>query len=193
MLPISTHRSIRWALLLTAMLIIPLTANQAVAQESASTLSLADGKLQLTAPESWERKRPAVSIIEYEFAIPPSKGDTNPGRLTVMGAGGSVEANIDRWYAQFSQPDGGSSKDRAKVKKLDVAGQEVHLVDVSGTFKDQRGPMSPAVERPKYRMLAAIIATKAAGNYFIKLYGPEQTMAENEKAFVAMIEGMKAK
>lgn len=55
MLPISTHRSILWARPLATMLIIPLTASQAVAQESASTLSLADGKLQLTAPESWER------------------------------------------------------------------------------------------------------------------------------------------
>ena len=58
------------------------------------------------------------------------------------------------------------------MKKIKVAGEEVHLVDLSGTFKDQRGPMAPAVERPKYRMLAAIIAAEPAGNYFIKFYGP---------------------
>ena len=69
----------------------------------------------------------------------------------------------------------------------------MHLVDVSGTFKDQRGPAAPAVERPKYRMLAAIVATKSLGTYFIKFYGPEHTVADNEKAFLTMIEGLEQK
>ncbi len=32
------------------------------------------------------------------------------------GQGGSVEANLDRWYGQFQQPDGGSTRERAKVR-----------------------------------------------------------------------------
>lgn len=163
------------------------------AEEDASVMALADGKLQLKAPAAWVRKKPQTMIIEYEFAIPAAQGDTSDGRMTVMGAGGGVEANIQRWYGQFTQPDGGSTRDRAKVKQLKVAGEDVHLVDISGTFKDQRGPMAPAVERPKYRMLAAIIATKSAGSYFVKLYGPERTIADQEKAFVTMIEGMAKK
>ena len=63
--------------------------------------------------------------------------DTEDGRLTIMGAGGSIEANIDRWYGQFKQPDGSSTKDKAKVSKSKVAGQTVHMVDISGTFKTQ--------------------------------------------------------
>ncbi len=165
----------------------------ALAQEDPAVMQLAGGKLQLTAPGSWTRKRPQTAIVEHEFAIPPAKDDKAEGRLTVMAAGGGVEANIDRWYGQFTQPDGGSTRDRAKVQKIKVGGEEIHLVDLSGTFKDQRGPMAPAVERPKYRMLAAIIATKNAGNYFIKFYGPERTVADNEKAFVGMIEGLQHK
>jgi hypothetical protein len=162
----------------------------AYAEDEASTIALAGGQLQLKAPATWVRKKPQTAIIEYEFAVPASQGDTTDGRLTVMGAGGGVDANIDRWYGQFTQPDGGSTRDRAKVKKIKAAGDDVHLVDISGTFRDQRGPMAPAVERPKYRMLAAIIITKSAGNYFVKLYGPERTIADQEKAFVAMIEGL---
>ena len=169
------------------------TCATALAQENPAVMKLADGKLQLTAPGSWTRKRPQTAIVEHEFAIPPSKDDKAEGRLTVMAAGGGVEANIDRWYGQFTQPDGGSTRDRAKVQKIKVGGDEVHLVDLSGTFKDQRGPMAPAVERPKYRMLAAIIPTKNAGTYFIKFYGPERTVADNEKAFVGMIEGLQHK
>ena len=61
------------------------------------------------------------------------------------------------------------------------------------TKKPPPGPAAPAVERPKYRMLGAIIPTKGTGTYFIKVYGPERTMAENEKAFLAMIESLKQK
>jgi hypothetical protein len=110
-----------------------------------------------------------------------------------MGAGGGVEANVERWYGQFTQPDGGSTRERAKVTKKKLAGHDVHLVDISGTYRDQRGPMAPAVERPNYRMLAAIVETDTLGTYYIKLYGPKQTIADNEKAFAAMIEGLAAK
>lgn len=157
------------------------------------TIAIADGKLHLKAPAAWVRKQPASAIVEHEFTVPTSEGDSGTGRVTVMGAGGGVEANTDRWFGQFSQPDGGSTKQRAKTKKLKVAGQDVHLVDVSGTFKDQRGPFAPAVERKKYRMLAAIIESPGQGSTFIKFTGPERTVADHEKAFVEMIEGMQAK
>jgi len=169
------------------------TASLAQAQQNPAEIGLAGGKFELKAPATWVRKQPQTRIVEHEFSIPAAEGDSADGRLTVMGAGGSVDANIDRWYAQFTQPDGGSTRDRATVKQLKAAGQDVHLVDVSGTFKDQRGPVAPVVERPKYRMLAAIVETQGQGNYFIKLYGPARTIADNEKAFVAMIEGLQQK
>ena len=163
-----------------------------MAQENPATMVLGGGKLKMKAPATWLRKPPQSTIVEHEFAVPASKGDSADGRLTVMAAGGGIEANIDRWYGQFTQPDGASTRDRAKLKKVKAAGEDVHLVDISGTFRDQRGPAAPAVERPKYRMLAAIIATKS-GNYFIKFYGPERTVADNEKAFLAMIDGLEQK
>ena len=156
------------------------------------SIVIADGKLQLTAPKSWTRKEPQTSIVEYEFAIPAVEGDAQGGRMTVMGALGSIDANIDRWKGQFSQPDG-ENKDKARIKKKQIAGLDVHLVDISGTFKDQRGPFAPATERPNYRMLAAIIETKNTGNYFVKFYGPEKTVAKNEKAFNEMIESLEKK
>jgi hypothetical protein len=176
---------------LVSLFVVAGTYGVAAAQEKAGRIEFAGGKLMLKAPDTWMRK--PATFVEHEFAVPASKGDASDGRMTLMGAGGGVEANIDRWFGQFSQPDGGSTRDRAKVKKIKAGGQDVHLVDISGTFKDQRGPAAPAVERPKYRMLAAIVATKSLGNYFIKFYGPERTVADNEKAFVTMIEGLEQK
>jgi len=152
---------------------------------------IADGKLELTAPGTWNRREPKISIVEHEFAIPAAEGDKVDGRMTIMASGGSIEDNIDRWVGQFSQPDGRSTKDKAKVKRREIAGMKVHLVDLSGTFKDQRVPFAPAIERA--RMLAAIVETTNGGNYFFKFYGPERTVAANEKEFNTMLEGIKKK
>ena len=149
------------------------------------------GSFGLEAPEDWKAVEPRSSIIAYEYQIAPVKGDQQAGRMTIMAAGGSVEANIERWFGQWRQPDGKSTKERAKVTKKKVAGQTVHLVDVAGTYLDQRGPFSgKATPREKYRMLAAILETREA-NFFVKFYGPEKTMATNEEAFEKMVDSLK--
>ena len=146
-------------------------------------MKLAEGKLIIRVADSWKRVKPRVRIIDHEFSIPAVEGDSQAGRMTVMGAGGSIDANVARWMGQFTQPDGKNTAARTKLEKKTIAGQEVHFVDISGTFDDKRGPFAPGVKRSKYRMLSAIILTKKRGNYFVKCYGPEKTMAKNEKAF----------
>ena len=170
----------------------PASAEPATAEALAFTI--ADGAYALQAPADWQRTTPKSGIVETEFAIQPEAGDgTAAGRMTVMGAGGSVQANIDRWYGQFSQPDGGATKDKAATKSLKVAGCDVTIVDVSGTYKDSPGgPFAggATVERPGYRMLAAIVETPDDGNHFLKFYGPARTVERHAAGFRRMIEGM---
>jgi hypothetical protein len=179
----------------TVCLLVGLSA-AALAQEKAGdrVVSLGDGKLTLTAPEGWTKKEPASRIIEAELATPPAKGDETPGRLTAMGAGGSVEQNIDRWVNQFVGEGGAAAK--PKLDKLAVGGAEVQVIDLTGTYKDTPGgPFAGAkpVMRDNYRMLGAIIQTKDAGNYFLKLYGPKATITEAEKGFHEMVKSLKVK
>jgi hypothetical protein len=171
----------------------PLAARSQEAKVAGETITLAKGQLVLTTPATWRKKQPSVNMIEYESAVPAVEGDKNDGRLTIMAAGGSIEANIDRWIGQFTQPDGKSTKDLVKTEKITVDGVSVNLVDMSGTYKDQRGPFAPAAVYEDYRMLAAIIPTENAGRYFIKLYGPKKTIAANEEAFHKMSRGLDAK
>ena len=42
-------------------------------------------------------------------------------------------------------------------------------------------------------MLAAIVASPKLGNYFIKFYGPKQTVTAHADEFRKMIDGMKTK
>jgi hypothetical protein len=167
-------------------------AQPAVA-EDARVFAIAEGSLSLEAPAGWQRVQPKSGIVETEFSIPASQDGEPAGRMTVMGAGGSVQANIDRWYGQFAQPDGTATQDKATTKKLEIAGCKVTLVDVSGTYKDK--PMGPfaggaGVDRPNYRMLAAIVEVPDRGNYFLKFYGPAATVAAHADGFRKMVEGI---
>jgi hypothetical protein len=182
--------------LLAALVFVASFAVAAAAQDKANdrTVSLGDGKLTLTAPEGWTKKQPASRIIEAELATPPAKGDETPGRLTAMGAGGSVEDNINRWATQFAGDGGAAAK--PKLDKLSVGGADVQIVDLSGTYKDAPGgPFAggKTVMRENYRMLGAIIQTKDSGNYFLKLYGPKATIGEAEKGFQDMVKSLKVK
>jgi len=175
-------------------------AAQAVAADAAAesrVFTIADGGYSLRAPEGWKRVPPKSNMVETEFSIPGAAADAaeQPGRMTVMGAGGSIQANIDRWQGQFTQPDGSATKDKATSKKLELAGCKVTIVDIPGTFKDMPGGPAAggrAIERPGYRMLAAIVETPDRGNYFLKFYGPAQTVAAHADGFSTMVEGMVA-
>ena len=167
-----------------------LVAATAVAEDEKPTkVSLAEGKIVFTVPAKWEVKEPASNIVEHEFAAPAPEDKLKAARVTMMGAGGSVKANIDRWKAQFTKQE----PDAMKVEETKIAGQTVHLVDFSGTYNDRRGPFVPGVERENYRMMAAIVVTDKLGQYFIKAYGPKDTMAANEKAFHEMIKSLEVK
>lgn len=177
----------------------PPPAAQETTQEVASgdqrpepiPFTVADGRLEMKAPGDWKKVDPAVNLIEAEFSIEPVEGETKACRLTVMGAGGSIDANIDRWLGQVQQPDRGSTRDKASITEKDLGDYKIHILDVSGTYIDQRGPQAPKVELKEHRLLAVIVETGSVGNYFVKLYGPEKTIAKHKDAFVKMVEEIK--
>ena len=199
--------SIRCSSLIPSMLIVAgiigggaadrITVAQPAVAAGEGVFTIADGGASLEAPATWKRVQPKSGMVETEFAIPSEGkaadgGPLPPGRMTVMGAGGSVEANIERWCGQFSQPDGSSTKDKSSTKTLKVAGRDVTLVDIVGTYKDSPGgPFAggQAIDRPEYRMLAAIVEGPD-GNYFLKFYGPAATVEKHADGFRKMIEGM---
>ncbi len=151
--------------------------------------SLAEGKLKMKATSAWKKVKPKFRMIAHEFSIKSEVKNLPAARLTMMGAGGGVDRNIERWAGQFKQPDGKETK--PKVVEKTIAKQDVTIVDISGTYLDKPVPVRPEfTERKNYRMLAAIIETDGLGNYFVKLYGNKKTIDKHEKAFHAMIESL---
>ncbi len=145
------------------------------------------GTISLTAPAGWKQMPPSSSFVEAEFALPHAEGDDADGRLTISTAGGTMQANIDRWKGQF-----GPQAKQTPQEEIDVSGMKVTLVDLSGNFNDQRGPFAPAVERPGYRMIAAIVPVQGQ-LHFIKATGPEKTIASHADQIHEFIRSVKLK
>jgi hypothetical protein len=114
--------------------------------------------------------------------VEPSPGDTAAVRFDIGVAGLDPKTDIARLCDKFKQPDGRPTRDRAKTEQMTVSGTEVHLLDVSGTYRSQP-TMSP---RENYRMLAAIVVRGEQG-YALRLFGPKQSIADQEAAFRAML------
>lgn len=163
--------------------------------EKPQPLELAEGAVQLKVPGDWKAVEPRSRIISHEYSIPAAEDDDENGRMTIMSAGGSVEANINRWISQFQTGEGKPlAEDRKKLEEKTIKGQKVHLVDLRGNFQDQpRGPFGPTVSRSDYRMLAAIVPTESDGTWFIKFYGPEETVTAAEAGFRSLVESIEVR
>jgi hypothetical protein len=150
------------------------------------------GEVRLTAPKTWVRKAPRSEVIAAEFTLPRAAGDDADGRLTVSSVGGSLQENLDRWRRQF-----GEKPDKESQEKLEVAGVQVTVLDVSGTFRDPMaggfhgpGGSMAATEHPGYRMLGAVL--ELGGRlYFVKSYGPATTMAARAEEFRAFVRSLR--
>lgn len=139
-----------------------------------------------TAPDGWTEEPPASGMRLKQYRLEKAEGDTEDAVCYVShfpGSGGSVEANLLRWYQQFAQPDGRPTEAVAKVNKAEYHGLQQTTVDVSGTFQQSTTTMGPTGDdKPGYRMLGAIVESPG-GSWFVKLIGPERTVARWETSF----------
>lgn len=155
-------------------------------------LQFLTGKL----PDGWIKLPPSSSMRLAEARLPRFEGDPADGELAAFYFGpdaGGVQANLDRWYGQFTQPDGRPSKEVAKTEKFKTGTMEVTLVDLTGTMEASAMPGRPASPRREgWHLLGAIIMAPQ-GPIFIKATGPELTMAANREKMKTFLSSLKAK
>ena len=127
----------------------------------AAVIELSAAGLTYTAPASWKPGAASSAMRVAQFSVPRSAGDAQDGELVVYyfgGAGGTIEANIDRWVAQMQQPDGRPSSAVAKRQSRTVNGLKVTLVDVPGTYIAEVTPGSTERHNsPNFHLRAAVI------------------------------------
>jgi hypothetical protein len=144
--------------------------------------------VQWTAPAGWKAEA-ARPMRAATYAIAPAAGDADPAECGVYffgpGQGGSVDANIDRWRSQFTDPNGRTTP--AKIDKGQLHGLHVTRIDTSGSYSGMGGPMAAKTQTvPGYRLLGAIVEAPG-GNIFVKFTGPMKTIAANQQKFEQLL------
>ena len=173
------------------------TAVSSQQSNSAQSSTAPSGELRYTAPEGWVKEQPTSAMRVAQYKLPKVEGDPEDAALVVyfFGAaqGGAVQANIDRWISQIQQPDGSSSKDKAKTETTTVNGLKVTTVDVAGTYTAEMAPGAGNQRNDaNYRLRAAVIETPK-GNYFLKLAGPAKTVARWEQSVTDFVKSFEFK
>ena len=168
-----------WAALLCILLgAAPAAAADAVRTEAAG--------LRFAVPADWTRVPATADVRAAQFNLPLAPGDTKPSELVLFffgpGKGGGVQDNLDRWYRQFTQPDGKPSSEAAVLTIRTVHGLKVTQVALGGAYT----AMNATAAEPDHRLLAAIIEGPE-GPWFFKAVGPAASIERAKAGFDAML------
>ena len=151
--------------------------------------NMASSEVTFTAPDGWLAEVPSNPMRKSQYRLPGPAGDAELAVFNFPGTGGSVDANLDRWYGQFKQSDGGNTKDKVVSESKEVNGLKVTVVYVTGIYLKPRDASmmgGPVDEMANYAMRAAIVET-ANGPWFYKAVGPQKTVDNWKKAFDEMV------
>ena len=147
---------------------------------TATLLAESSAGLKWTAPAGWASKgaapmRAATYTVQDAECVVYFFGE---------GQGGSAEANIARWKAQFTV---NGQPAPAKTGTRTVHGLPVTDIDLTGTYAGMAGPaMTHQAPKSDTRMLAAIVQGPG-GNIFVKFTGPAATMGANKAKFEQLV------
>lgn len=174
-----------FALLLTALLAA--LAAPALQADEPKTVEVKAGRITLKVPETWKQEPASNRLRLAQFAIPVIKEEAGRAELTVSQAGGGIEANVKRWISQF-QAEG--LKQKLTEGSFGEEGRYV-FVDLSGTYNAPVGPPIAQQTKPTpgSRMLGVILASESIGTYFLKLTGPDKSVAAQAQALRAAFGG----
>lgn len=144
--------------------------------------------LKFTAPAGWVSETPGSAMRREQYRLAKHGEDKDDAVVTVSflaaTEGGPVEGNLDRWAGQFTQPDGKSPREALKRSDRKLGSANVIDLDITGTYALNEKMMggSRVYNEPNWRMLMSWIQSPA-GNYYVKLVGPADTVAHWESSF----------
>lgn len=171
----------------------PAASSGTVAPQSAhgnSTAALGpserpSGGMVYTLPQGWIEQPVSSSMRLAQGQIPGAAGS---GEYAIFyfgpGQGGGVEANLERWVSQVEPTS-------APVRNsFESNGLKVTWIEVAGTLQATGMGMGPSAPQPGGRLFAAVVEGPG-GPWFLKVIGPDATLAAERDKFVAMLKGMR--
>jgi hypothetical protein len=109
----------------------------------------------------------------------------DPVDVSVSRAGGTPDANVQRWMAQFDDP-------HETQANKHVSGMDIALIEVTGTYRGG-GMMAgqATTPHPDWTLLAAIAPVPTGASYFFRLLGPSSEVRRARPAFDALVDSFK--
>ncbi|MEO6573942.1 MAG: hypothetical protein ABIP89_08895 [Polyangiaceae bacterium] len=137
-----------------------------------------EASITWTVPAGWKTVPNPSTMRLATYVIASPTGDTE---VTVSRAGGTPDANIERWLGQFDD----AGKDARTVKT--IRGVKVSTVEVGGTYRG--GGMGPKdVSAPRQgSALYGAIAEAPGTPYFFKMIGGKASVHAAHASFEALI------
>jgi len=145
-------------------------------------------------PKGWTSRTPSSSMRLAEFVAATPASTTSPGAEVIVyffgpSQGGSVEANLARWKAQFSSPTGEAVKE---VVTTETKGTfPLTIAEYRGTYARGIGAGSGAdAARPNHALIA-VVAETPKGTLFFQLFGPVASVEAQRAAYLAFVRGLR--
>lgn len=164
---------------------IPLLLTTAIAFAAEQAVSFLNLRSDL--PADWTREQPGSAMRLLQYRVPGEEG----GAAFVVyyfgpGQGGSVEANVERWVSQFSNPSG--EPVTPSIEPLKGA-LPATLVELRGSYARGVG-LGPTGEALPDQMLLAAVVETPRGNLYPQLHGPAAVVSAQRDAFVHFAQGI---
>jgi hypothetical protein len=159
----------------------------ATATATATARPTAAGDLAWDVPAKWQTAASPSTMRKATYKIAKTAGDADDPEMSVMQAGGGLEANIDRWAGQF-----GGTKD-VKRSKVKIGNFDVTVVEIKGTFAGSGMPGAPAAGPKDHWALLGAIVEGVDPPYFFKLTGPDKSVAAARPDFDKLVGSLRAK
>jgi len=148
------------------------------------------GGLTWAVPKTWVSGSSSAMRLATYF-LPAAAGDVERPELAVFwfgpGQGGSVDANVERWFSQFASSPADPKPTRSLMR---VGTLPVTLVKTAGTYSSGTG-MGDASPAKRGYALRGAIAEGPDGALFFKLTGPRRSVAAAGKDFDALVASLK--
>jgi len=162
-------------------------ANVLRAQASSVTLL----EYRTVVPASWTPRTPSSTMRLAEYVVPPTAAAGTAEVVVYFfgkGQGGNVDANLARWKAQFSSPDGSPVPETVK---RDASGEfPITFAEYLGTYRRGIGSGSADSVRTGQALLAGIAETPR-GTLFFQLFGSAARVAAERELFMTFVKGLK--
>jgi hypothetical protein len=149
--------------------------------------SVASAQLAWDAPKSWGRSDKPSPMRKATYTLPKQPGDMDAPELAISVAGGTVDANVDRWVQQFDE----DAKATLKKSTRKVGPYDVTIAELKGTWNGSGMTGGGVPPKHGYRMIAAIVPVSDDGKWFFKLIGPEKSVEAARGEFDAFVNSIR--